>query len=166
MQFDSLTHAPPPPYCHPHLWLVINTSLELQLASIYGTSGKKNVPSVQNQENGNCSGVFAIANAVETCFGNYPWISQKQFKKEEMRSHLIKCFDDGKFTIFPSEETFSRRTVAKVHITSITCSCGMSDSMNTLVSCKSCTLLQHATCIELKENIQDACANCPNAMKN
>ena len=139
----------------------INTALELQLAALYGSPGKNmeiNVPRVQHQENSTCCGVFAIANAVEFCVNN-TWENSINFKKDEMRSHIIKCFEEEEFTPFPSTSTNRRQRGYKVHI-STTCPCGMPDSMANLVSCKLCLLVWHETCIALQNNIQHACPYC------
>ena len=141
--------------------MAINTTLELQLAALYGSPGKNieiNVPRVQNQGNSTCCGVFAIANAVEFCFNN-SWENAINFKQGEMRSHIIKCFEEAKFTPFPSTSTNRRQRVYKVHI-STTCPCGMPDSMANLVSCKLCLRVWHETCIAAQDNIQHACPYC------
>ena len=60
----------------------INMKLDIQLAAMYGLSGKDleiKVPNIQQQMDFNQCGVFAIANAVEFSFTRNPfWEKSKQ----------------------------------------------------------------------------------------
>lgn len=84
---------------------VLTESLEIQLVLIYGRD-KRPIPitilDVQQQENSNDCGLFAIANLIEFCFDpDKSFQIQTSFVSEYMRSHLVKCLENGEFTKFP-----------------------------------------------------------------
>ena len=57
------------------------------------------------QTNGSdCGIIYAIAFATALCLGQSPGLLQ--FDKSRMRSHLEKCLEQGKFTMFP----YAKRT--------------------------------------------------------
>ena len=145
----------------------INTNLELQLVAMYGSPGREmevTIPRLQQQNNCNDCGLFAIANAVEISYNQYPWERRVLFMKDKMRGHLIKCFEEEKFTRFPSKAN-NYKSIKKRYI-STTCSCGMPDSMESLVGCKLCKLLWHKSCIASKENIPNVCHQCLKVLEN
>ena len=55
----------------------------------------------QKQKGGTDCGLFAIAVVTSIAFGIDP--SQTCFKQEEMRKHLVKCFEEEQITPFSSE---------------------------------------------------------------
>lgn len=74
-----------------------------QLRQIYGATGQSMslaVPVVTQQNNGSDCGVFAIAYAVDLCNGVAP--ESRQYDRDSMRPHLLKCFINGLLTCFPS----------------------------------------------------------------
>ena len=96
----------------------INTNLELQLVAMYGSPGREmevTIPRLQQQNNCNDCGLFAIANAVEISYNQYPWERRVLFMKDEMRGHLIKCFEEEKFTRFPSKANNYKSTKKKIY---------------------------------------------------
>ena len=119
-----------------------------------------NVPRLQQQDNSSNCGLFAIANAVEICFNQYPWEKRVLFKRDKMREHLVKCFEDEKFTRFPSNKDSFNKLITRY--ISTTCPCRMSDSMDQLVSCRLCKLLWHKICITSNRNI---CHHCLKSLK-
>jgi hypothetical protein len=56
---------------------------------------------VQQQSNGVDCGLYAIAFATEVAFGFDP--SEATFLEEALRSHILKCFQDGKIERFPQQ---------------------------------------------------------------
>ena len=61
------------------------------------------MPPLQKQVGGTDCGLFAIAVITAIAHGEDP--SQLQFKQEEMRYHLLKCFKDERITLFPCIES-------------------------------------------------------------
>jgi len=53
---------------------------------------------VDLQTNGSDCGIYAIAYATALCFGKSPGLLRLDDSK--MRAHLIKCLEQGEFTIF------------------------------------------------------------------
>ena len=56
----------------------------------------------QKQVGGMDCGVFAIAAVTALAFNIDP--SAVRFKQEDMRPHLVTCFKNQKFTLFPDED--------------------------------------------------------------
>ena len=56
---------------------------------------------VERQRSGHSCGLYAIALAVDLCFGNYPCSSL--YDEEKMRSHLELCFSKQTITRFPQQ---------------------------------------------------------------
>ena len=82
----------------------VKTSPEilLQIAKIYPAAKsiiQINRLSVQQQVGIHDCGLFAIANAIETCFGKD--VQKSLFDQKAMRKHLHDCFNDGALTSFP-----------------------------------------------------------------
>ena len=55
----------------------------------------------QQQSGGSDCGLFAIANAIELCFGLQP--SHAVYDQSSMREHLINCFSHHKLLPFPKQ---------------------------------------------------------------
>ena len=70
------------------------------------------LPSVQQQPNGVDCGVFAIAFAVDILNGTAE--IRKHFDVGKMRSHLLKCLEEEKFTLFPRSHKHTK--LSKWHI--------------------------------------------------
>ena len=90
----------------------IRPFVAIQLCQIYGNGNSRlsvyrsNVQR-QSSDTLNC-GVFAIANIVEFCINGYKELENCtrtwNFDENNMRNHLVKCLEDGKFTSFPKIE--------------------------------------------------------------
>ena len=143
----------------------INKSLQIQLAAMYGLSDsilEVTIPRIQQQHDYSQCGVFAIANAVEYCFSGKFWEEKhlNNYVISKMRNHLIICFENGKFTQFPSQPTI-RKGGTSLYEIPISCPCRLPDSIDRLVNCNTCDFKQHISCIGSKNNKVDyICTNC------
>ena len=81
---------------------VVSDEVEEQIKNLIGADIYKgvNVVSVQQQENGFDSGVFATAFA--TCLANYIPPETVEFDVVQMRKHLFKCLKTRKMELFPT----------------------------------------------------------------
>ena len=78
-------------------------------------------PSVQQQPNGvNCS-VLPIAFAVDILNGLAE--TGKRFDVEKMRSHLLKCFEEEEFTLFPRSHKHTKLPKGYIIYVDIYCIC-------------------------------------------
>ena len=63
----------------------------------------KTVP-MQKQRGGDHCGLFAIATATALAFGVDP--AELTFQQDAMRTHVLKCFEEGLMTLFPFIHSF------------------------------------------------------------
>ncbi len=105
------------------------TSCKAQIASLLATQHtaiKLKYMDVQMQSGGYDCGLFAIAYATALVLGKQP--GNFLFDQEKMRPHLLKCFEDGHITMFPTKR--ARRTGMRkkaVENVPVYCSCRMPD---------------------------------------
>lgn len=81
-------------------------SVHLQFGALYGVRAKRgslrvDICHVAIQEGSNDCGLFAIAYATELAHGGDP--AKVVYSQGEMRSHFIKCLENGIPTPFPRE---------------------------------------------------------------
>ena len=69
------------------------------IVNLCGSSIKPCLAESSQQSGGTDSGLFAIANATALAFGINP--AQITFNQPELHTHLVKCMEGGKFSIFP-----------------------------------------------------------------
>lgn len=60
------------------------------------------IPTIQQQLNAVDCGLYAIANAVQFAFTRE--ISNTTFKREYLRNHWLRCIEDRKVSLFPTQE--------------------------------------------------------------
>ena len=82
----------------------LSKSVEMQLFALYG-KGKSQLevifPRIQQQSNGVDCGVFSIAYATEFVFNRFTGKEYLEFNKNNMREHLLCCFQEQELTPFP-----------------------------------------------------------------
>lgn len=111
---------------------------------------------VELQENDNDCGVYAIAFATELVLNHDPVLSV--WKKEEMRSHLCSCLENGEFSRFPilktKRGTFGCRIKASIPV-KIQCNiCHMPNKKSKpMIRCGICHQMYHKECVESSELI-------------
>ena len=70
------------------------------IAKLFQSSERLKIAALQKQRGGDDCGLFAIAVATALSFGVDP--SEVSFQQDAMRPHLVKCFEDGLMTLFPT----------------------------------------------------------------
>ena len=130
-----------------------SSSLRRQVAALLATQESK-IPlsfiDAQMQSGGGDCGLFAIAFATALCHGESP--GRFVFNQAVMRRHLLKCFEEGKISMFPIKKI--RRNKAKVKATemiSVYCTCRMTQLPKvTMIECSQCKNWFHADfCVEV-----------------
>ena len=96
-------------------------------------------------------GVFALANATELMYGYDP--ARCQWKTDEMRKHLIDCFENGQMLRFPTVKQRRLPLGSRVRYTfkeEIHCVCRMpNDKRIAMVQCSSCRNWYHGECLNI-----------------
>ena len=115
------------------------------------------VINVMVQQNTWDCGMFAIANATELMYGYDP--ARCQWKTDEMRKHLIDCFDNGRMLRFPMVKQRRLPLGSRVRYTlkeEIYCVCRMpNDKRLAMVQCSSCSNWYHGECLNINIDEQD-----------
>ena len=147
----------------------VKTSLEilLQIAKIYPAAKQTlNISrlSVQQQVGVHDCGLFAIAYAVETCYGND--VQKALFDQKLMRKHLHDCFNSGVLTPFPQQvkpqSVHVLRSVRKAERFKVYCTCKMPKEFNKkMISCDQCHAWFHYKCVNLRLNQHPKIWKCP-----
>ena len=117
------------------LSLKLSTSLEMQLAQIYGKKRKNiSINDIQRQDNSINCGLFAIANMIEFCANEYTGNLNLQFNTKYLREHLIFCLEQGHFRPFPKLESSSKfvHNKPEIHSIVLSCECGNPDTIANL----------------------------------
>ena len=107
---------------------------------------------VFRQVNPDDCGVYAIAYLTDLCFDRDP--ATRRYDHKQTRKHLIKCFEIGKMTPFPS--TKSSKRVASTKKLNVYCQCRLPNAMEhavkgepLMVKCHFCDNLYHHTCVDM-----------------
>ena len=114
---------------------------------------------VQSQNGADDCGVFAIAFATSLCIGVDPHLLS--LNQDEMREHLINCFEEGEMLPFPPAATprrFGRRRVKKVEKVRVYCNCRLpwdrhDTSLGSLAQCHRCKEWYHKDCARIPQNV-------------
>ena len=152
----------------------IPTSLRLQLALLYG-QGNENLqvltPVISKQKGGSDCGIYAIANMVEFCIGNFLPIDDKfnikgDYLQYEMRENLLTYFQNGIFCEF--EKTGKNRKEVKMieHEIAITCPCGLPDEYCDMIGCDDCDGWYHKICANMDVSKLPESWQCDQCLEN
>ena len=107
----------------------ISSSTKNQIANLLFESSPSitiNIPHVHYQPNYVDCGVFAIAFLVSLLFNQDP--ATLTYNEGSMRSHLLKCLNEGKFTPFPlakMRESADKSKIQRKFKLSLMCNCRM-----------------------------------------
>ena len=136
----------------------LNECTVLQIAKIYQVHKLSHLKvlklSVQQQNGMLDCGLFAIANAVEVCYGKNP--ESTIYKQKEMRQHLFRCFNEGLLSPFPKGDDSSDvlpRPQRFLLTINIYCLCRMPEIYDSaMIDCDRCHEWFHFRCVGLDEN--------------
>ena len=141
----------------------VTNHVKKQVAAILLEEGQEitlNIKSVQQQQNGTDCGVFSIAFLTSLLHGHDP--STKNYRNNELRSHLLPCITNGYVTPFP-EYSAAEPNVKKCNketkvVVELFCTCRMpwesrdaKKKETQMASCAICHKWYHHGC----ENIPD-----------
>ena len=123
------------------LALNITTSLEYQLAQIYGENRKNiliKLPETQKQNNSIDCGLFSLANAVEFCQSGFKGGTHIKFDQKYMREHLVHCLEKGNFSAFPKNHVgfASKNIKINTYKIEIDCECGKPNAIENMIGCE------------------------------
>ena len=109
-----------------------------------------NVPTVQ-QQFGSCDcGLFAIAFTLHLAMGDDP--QHILFEQSQMRSHLLKCFQEKKMEPFPHKVASIQTENAPFFpyaTLDLFCTCHMPETYDDMVECEECGEWFHLKCMGL-----------------
>ncbi|XP_078695111.1 polycystin-1-like protein 2 [Branchiostoma floridae x Branchiostoma belcheri] len=146
----------------------MTTYLQVQLYQTYTAFAdqERNVltiilPEVQRQKNAVDCGLFAIAWAVDIAQGQD--VSSIAYDDKEMRSHLVKCFEQGRLTRFP-HLTSQRKKVGLTRVSriSLVCRCKQEEGLGRIEACRACQRIFHVSCLPVNPPSDDTweCGDC------
>ena len=157
--------------------LCLTDSLKIQLAQIYGQGKSKlkvKIPHVQQQNNSYDCGLFAIANMIEFATNRYNGLKDGKlgfmFIQNEMRTHLIKCFNQNYMEAFPKEKMQQIRTIKVSNIDiDLFCCCSVLEvsGLGPWIACHTCNQWYFQKCEgingkKIPKNQLYICKNCRN----
>ncbi|XP_078701302.1 uncharacterized protein LOC144927629 isoform X3 [Branchiostoma floridae x Branchiostoma belcheri] len=131
----------------------MTSSLQVQLYQTYVAFAdqERNVltiilPGVQRQKNVVDCGLFAIAWAVDIAQGQD--VSSIAYDDRKMRSHLEKCFEQGRLTPFPHLTSYRKKVgLTRVSRISLVCHCKQEEGLGRIEACGACQRIFHVSCL-------------------
>ncbi|OCT81634.1 hypothetical protein XELAEV_18028457mg [Xenopus laevis] len=103
----------------------------------------------QKQHGPNDCGLFAVANAVALAEGVE--LANIEFCQEEMRAHLIKCFESGHMAMFPHRPRRAKVLIKKIEMTKF-CRCHMYRPKQNMIECSKCKMWFHFLCVNMQKD--------------
>ena len=136
--------------------------LQQQIAALLQTKDEAitlKFAKVSMQTNGSDCGVYAIAYATALCLGTSP--AKLLFDDSKMRPHLIKCLEDGCFTMFPVRQTSRKVTIKAAQCIPVHCTCRMPSVDGTsMIECSACKNWFHILCVSPSPSVLN-CTDLP-----
>ena len=136
----------------------LSASIEEQLVQccIYKTSVQGRILPVtiipvQQQTGSVDCGVFSIVFAYQAALGKN--MSRATFAQEEIRHHLVQCFEARKLLPFPEESKKVHRCRKKHLFIPLYCTCGLPESYDSDISCDGCGQWFHFRCMHIKHHL-------------
>ena len=111
-----------------------NTNIEVKIMTISRQTGSSEC------------GLYAIAIATAIAFALDP--ASFVFRQEDMRAHIVECFEKGKMSHFPVTKTRRHTSQVEKVITIFICPrCKKTDDGTQMVQCESCFNWYHGSCV-------------------
>ncbi|KAI8513359.1 carbohydrate binding [Branchiostoma belcheri] len=146
----------------------MTASLQVQLYQTYSAFADQEsnvltiiLPEVQRQNNFFDCGLFAIAWAVDIAQGQD--VSSIAYDDRKMRSHLKKCFEQGRLTPFPHLTGHRKKVgLTRVSRVSLVCRCKQEEGLGRIETCRSCQRIFHVSCLPVIPPSDDTwkCGDC------
>ena len=140
--------------------------VQLQIAAIMHCETESitlEVQSTQKQRGANDCALFAIASAVDLCYGNNP--ATLWYFQHKMRNHLVECLQAEKMIPFPSR--ICRPSKPLIISFSVYCICRLTeDEYDDMAKCENCYEWYHRSCEDIPElvfkdsTIDWCCSHC------
>lgn len=135
-------------YIYDSLYSTAPIELQQQIAALLHTKDESitmKFGKVSLQTNGSDCGVYAIAFVAALCLGKSP--QRVLFDDSKMRQHLMKCLEDGCFTMFPVRQNRRQAEIKATRQISIHCSCRMPNIPGVeMIECTACQQWFHVYC--------------------
>ena len=116
-----------------------------------GTTNRMTIKWMESdqQKNGSDCGVYAIANLVTILFNIDPL--SITYDRTELRPHLLRCLEEGRFKPFPTKRAKRRRQSLSgcyhTLLVQLVCSCKMpNDTRDLMFQCTTCKSYYHPKC--------------------
>lgn len=133
--------------------VAISGHTKIQVAMIMHSKERITIgrPPCKQQDNGVDCGLFAIANATEFCYTSE--IQYVDFDPLQLRSHWLKCLEQGSLTQFPRNSKRAKKVKEQedFEVISTYCTCRLPESFSNLVLCDGCSVWYHRLCVGLPE---------------
>ena len=122
---------------------------------------------VQKQDGASDCGLFAIAFTTSICNGHDP--TTLRYNQSAMRSHLLKCIEQGQITPFPSVPRRKPSKTIENVVVPVYCICRLIDNGTKMIQCAGCNEWFHVACVQVEKKFitcQKLDWFCPNCTRN
>ena len=110
--------------------------------------------SVQQQEGDADCGLFSIAAAYHSAVGDD--FRGLTFSQNDMRQHLVECFERKQLSAFPQTSGTVTRNTRKHLFVHIHCECQLPDSYDSkMIECDRCNHWFHFKCVKLHKQVPE-----------
>ena len=150
-------------------WNIFKTSLKL-VADFMQTKEKAitfEFVGVQMQDGASDCGLFAIAFTTSICNDHDP--TTLQYNQSAMRSHFLKCIEQGQITPFPSVPRRKPSKTIENVVIPVYCICRLIDNGTKMIQCAGCNEWFHVACVQVEKKFitcQKLDWFCPNCTRN
>ena len=117
--------------------------------------------SFQQQEGDADCGLFSIAAAYHSAVGDD--FRGLTFSQNDMRQHLVECFERKQLSVFPHPSGTVTRNTRKHLFVHIHCECQLPDSYDSkMIECDRCNHWFHFKCVKLRRQVPETwyCKHC------
>ena len=122
---------------------------------------------MQKQKGSSDCGLFALAFITSICNGQDP--TDLAYDQSAMRSHLLKCIEQGQMTPFPSAPGRNAEQAIEKTVP-IYCMCRLIDDGTRMIECADCQEWFHVACVQVEKKfivnrkLDWFCPNCKDSV--